>query len=184
MAEALGMDAEGAMWRRRAAAIVRRMIESMWDEQAGLFHALRDEAPIPVVTPFNLYPLWTGQLPDEIRGRLIAHLTNPEEFWGEYIIPTVARDDPHYDPETMWRGPVWANINYFFIEALHQVGEHELARALRGRTLRLIMNQPSIYEYYSSETGQPPATAADTFGWTAAVFVDLAIQASQEENNG
>jgi len=32
MAEALGMDAEGAMWRRRAAAIVRRMIESMWDE--------------------------------------------------------------------------------------------------------------------------------------------------------
>jgi len=184
MAEALGMNAEGAMWRRRAAAIVRRMIESMWDEQAGLFHALRDEAPIPVVVPFNLYPLWTGRLPDEIRGRLIAHLTNPEEFWGKYIIPTVARDDPHYDPEMMWRGPVWANINYFFVEAMHQVGEHELARSLRGRTLRLIMNQPSIYEYYSSETGQPPATAADTFGWTAAVFVDLAIQASQEENNG
>jgi len=184
MAEALGMDAEGAMWRRRAAAIVRRMIESMWDEEAGLFRALRDEAPIPVVTPFNLYPLWTGQLPDEIRGRLIAHLTNPEEFWGEYIIPTVARDDPHYDPETMWRGPVWANINYFFVEALHQVGEHELARTLRGRTLQLIMNQPSIYEYYNSETGQPPVTAADTFGWTAAVFVDLAIQASQEESDG
>jgi len=47
----------------------------------------------------------------------------------------VARDDPHYDSETMWRGPVWANINYFFVEALHQVGEHELARTLRGRTL-------------------------------------------------
>jgi len=84
----------------------------------------------------------------------------------------------------MWRGPVWANINYFFVEALHQVGEHELARTLRGRTLQLIMNQPSIYEYYNSETGQPPVTAADTFGWTAAVFVDLAIQASQEESDG
>jgi putative isomerase len=70
MAEALGMDAEGAMWRRRAAAIVHRMIESFWDEEAGLFRALRDEQPIPVVTPFNLYPLWTGQLPDSIRGRL------------------------------------------------------------------------------------------------------------------
>ncbi len=182
MAEALGMDAEGAMWRRRAAAIVRRMLESFWDEEAGLFHALHDEQPIPVITPFNLYPLWTGQLPDGIRGRLLAHLTNPDEFWGEYALPTVARNDPHYAPETMWRGPVWVNINYFFIEALRQVGEHTLANALREQTLELVMSQPGIYEYYSSQTGQPPATAAETFGWTAAAFIDLALQASREEN--
>jgi glycogen debranching enzyme len=182
MAETLGMDAEGAMWRRRAASIVRRMVESMWDGEVGLFRALRDEAPIPVVTPFNLYPLWTGQLPDDIRNRLIRHLTNPDEFWGEHIIPTVAHNDPRYDPETMWRGPVWANINYFFVEALDQVGERELACTLRDRTLQLIASQPSIYEYYNAETGQPPETSADTFGWTAAVFIDLAIQASQEEN--
>jgi hypothetical protein len=81
----------------------------------------------------------------------------------------------------MWRGPVWANINYFMIEALRQVGEFDLAHGLRDKTLDLIMRQPSIFEYYSSQTGQPPATAADTFGWTAAVFIDLAIQASHEE---
>jgi glycogen debranching enzyme len=80
----------------------------------------------------------------------------------------------------MWRGPVWANVNYFFIEALKQVGEHALARELRDKTLDLVMAQPSIYEYYSADTGQPPPTAADTFGWTAAVFIDLAIQASRE----
>ena len=181
MAEALGMDAEGAMWRRRAAAIVRRMIESFWDDGVGLFQALHDEQPVPVVTPFNLYPLWTGQLPDAIRDRLLAHLTDPGEFWGEYVLPTVARSDPHYDSDTMWRGPVWVNINYFFIEALRQVGRNELARELRKRTLDLVMGQPSIYEYYSSETGEPPATAADIFGWTAAVFIDLAIQASRED---
>jgi hypothetical protein len=182
MAEALGMDSEGAMWRRRAAAMVRRMIEDFWDDQAGLFRALLNNEPVPVTTPFNLYPLWTGQLPDHIRDRLIAHLTNPDMFWGEYIIPTVARNDPHYDPQTMWRGPVWANINYFFVEALHQVGEHNLASTLREKTLELVMGHPSIYEYYNAETGEPPATAADTFGWTAAVFIDLAIQASEEKN--
>lgn len=181
MAESLGMDAEGAMWRRRAAAIVRRMIEDMWDEEAGLFWALHDEQPIPVVTPFNLYPLWTGQLPDVIRDRLIAHLTAPDEFWGERVIPSVARNDPHFDPETMWRGPVWVNINYFFIEALRQVGEHGLACTLQEKTLELVMRQPSIYEYYDAETGDPPATAADIFGWTAAVFIDLAIRASRGE---
>ncbi|HET90136.1 MAG TPA: hypothetical protein ENN99_05265 [Chloroflexi bacterium] len=184
MAEALGMDAEGAMWRRRAAALVRRMIEGFWDEEAGLFWALHDEKVIPVVTPFNLYPLWTGQLPDRIRERILNHLTAPDEFWGEYALPTVACSDPHYDPEKMWRGPVWANINYFFIEALHQVGEHELACELCAKTLDLISNHASIYEYYSSQTGEPPEAAANIFGWTAAVFIDLAIQASQREQVG
>ena len=183
MAEALGMEAEGAMWRRRAAAIVRRMIADFWDEEAGLFWALRDEQPVRVVTPFNLYPLWTGQLPVPIRDRLLAHLTNPEMFWGENAIPSVARNDPHFDPRTMWRGPVWVNINYFFIEALRQIGAYDLAHSLLEKTLDLVMRQSSIYEYYDAETGEPPTTAADTFGWTAAVFIDLAIQASQEERD-
>jgi hypothetical protein len=178
MAEALGMEAEGVMWRRRAAAVVRRMIEDFWDEEAGLFRALHDDQPVPAVTPFNLYPLWTGQLPDDIRGRLIAHLTDPSEFWGEIAIPSVARSDPHYNPETMWRGPVWANINYIFVEALRQVGEHGLADCLMEKTLDLIMGQVGIHEYYSAATGAPAPAAARAFGWTAAVFIDLAIQAS------
>jgi putative isomerase len=182
MAEALGMDAEARMWRRRAAAIVGRMIEQFWDEEAGLFWALQEnKEPVRVVTPFSLYPLWTGQLPDHIRGRLIAHLTNPDEFWGEHVIPTVSRSDPHFDPATMWRGPVWVNVNYFFIEALQQIGEYDLANTLCEKTLDLVMGKAGIYEYYNADTGQPPATAAETFGWTAAVFIDLAIRASQRE---
>jgi putative isomerase len=180
MAEALGMDSEAAMWRRRAAAIVRRMIEDFWDEEAGLFRALRDEQPIGVVTPFGLYPLWTGQLPDQIRGRLLAHLTNPDEFGGNYVLPSVARNDPKFDPETMWRGPVWANINYIFVEALRQVGEFGLADDLTTKTMDLIMGQPGIHEYYNAETGQPSGAAAGSFGWTAAVFIDLAIRASRQ----
>jgi glycogen debranching enzyme len=179
----LGMDAEAAMWRKRAAAIVRRMIKHMWDGQTGVFRALLDERPIDTVTPFNLYPLWTGQLPDDIRKALLAHLTNPEEFWGEHALPSVAYNDPSFDPAVMWRGPVWVNINYFFIEALRQVGEHHLAVQLRDKTLNLIMSQASIYEYYNAETGEPPSTAADVFGWTAAVFIDLAIQAYNDTSN-
>jgi len=184
IAEMLGMDAEGAMWRRRAASIVRRMINDFWDNEAGYFWALHDEQPIPVRTPFNLYPLWTGQLPNEIRERVLAHLTNPDEFWGEYVIPTVARDDPHYDPKTMWRGPVWANINYFFIEALEQIGLIDLAHELREKTLQLVMRHDHIFEYYNSDDGSVPGTAADIFGWTAAVFIDLAIKSSREKAEG
>jgi putative isomerase len=171
MAEELGLAAEGARWRRRSDAVVRRMMEDFWDEEAGLFRALHNEEPIPVVTPFNLYPLWTRRLPQAVHDRLIAHLTRAEEFGGDYVIPTVARNDPHFDPGRTWRGPVWANINYFMIEALQQSGELGLARTIMDRTLDLIMSQPGIFEYYNSVTGKPPPGAADTFGWTAAVFI-------------
>jgi glycogen debranching enzyme len=183
MAETLEMKTEGAMWRRRAAALLRRMIQDFWDEEAGLFWVLYEEKPVPVITPFNLYPLWTGHLPEAMNRRLLEHLTNPEEFWGPYLIPTVARNDPHYNPDRMWRGPVWANINYFFIEGLQKIGAVELASTIRKRTLDLIMSHRNIYEYYNAETGQAPDSAADIFGWTAAVFIDLAIQATEDKHS-
>lgn len=184
IAEQLGLMDESEMWRRKAAAIVHRMIEDFWDDEAGLFWATNPNGRIPVRTPFNLYPLWTGQLPAHMNDRLIQHLTNPDEFWGEFALPTVAKNDPHYSPNDMWRGPIWANINYFFIEALDQIGRHDLACELRAKTLNLIMRHPDIFEYYNPETGDPPDTAAPIFGWSSAVFIDLAIRASQEELEG
>lgn len=183
IADILGLDDEAVLWRQRAASHLQCMLKYLWDEKSGLFKSLHNEQPIPVLTPFNLYPLWTGQLPDEITKRLVAHLKNPNEFWGKYMIPTVARNDPSYNPEAMWRGPVWANINYFFVEALQKVGDLELARELRNKTLNMIMDQPGIHEYYNPETGEPPATSANMFGWTAAVFIELAIQATADLNS-
>jgi len=182
IAEILGQNEESKMWERRNMALVRRIVKDMWDDEKGIFCALVDEKPIPVVTPFNLFPLWTGQLSPKMNERLIEHLLNPEEFSGPFIIPTVARNDPNYNPEVMWRGPVWANINYFFIEALEKVGEGKLADKLMERTLEMIAVHKDIYEYYSAETGEPPATAANIFGWTAAVYIDLAIRASQAQD--
>jgi glycogen debranching enzyme len=183
IAELLGRQNEAALWRHRAKEITQRMLKDFWDEQAGVFQALCDEKPIPVLTPFNLYPLWTGELPDGVNKRLLAHLKNPAEFGGDYMLPTVARNDPAYQPEQMWRGPIWANINYIFVEALQKIGEFDLARELRRKTLELLMEQPGLSEYYNPETGVPPATAASMFGWTAAVFIELAIQANAESDS-
>ncbi|MGE5249759.1 MAG: amylo-alpha-1,6-glucosidase [Bacteroidota bacterium] len=180
MAGLLGLKSEAVTWKLGADMLVQRMLEDLWDEEAGLFRALHNELPIPVSTPFNLLPLWTGALPKRVADRTVANLTDPSKFWGGLMLPSVARDDPAYDPETMWRGPVWANLNYFFIEALVQVRRRKFARELRRATLDLIMSQASIYEYYSSASGAPPPGSVPAFGWTAAVFIDLAIQASKE----
>jgi glycogen debranching enzyme len=178
MAEILGKPDEANGWRKRAEALADRMVKHLWDDKAGLFRALHNESPIPVNSPFNLYPLWTGQLSSQITDRLLEHLKKPAEFWGRFGLPTVAYNDATYNPDKMWRGPVWANINYFFVEALRKIGEDDLAAELRNKTLDLIANQPGIHEYYNSSTGEIPDAAAPIFGWTAAVFIELAIQAS------
>jgi hypothetical protein len=52
---------------------------------------------------------------------------------------------------------------------------------LRRRTLSLISSRDDIYEYYDPANGQNPPNAASMFGWSSAVFIDLAIQASREK---
>lgn len=32
------------------------------------------------------------------------------------MLPSVARTDPTYDSDKMWRGQVWININYFLLK--------------------------------------------------------------------
>jgi len=184
IASVLGAPKDASMWSERAAAISRRMLEKMWDEKAGLFWATHAGRPIQVRTPFSLFPLITGRMPPEVAARLVAHLTDETQFWPRFPVPSVALDDPKYDPNQMWRGPTWVNINYLLIEGLEKAGYGSIGRELRRRTLDLIGGQEDIYEYYHPETGHNPPKAAAIFGWSSAVFIDLAISASRDEESG
>lgn len=179
MARLLGMSREAAGWTRRARQLLARLVRHSYDAQAGLFWAQKQHRRVPVLTPFNLYPLWSGRLAPAINERLLAHLTNPAELWRPFPLPSVAHSDPAFDALTMWRGPVWLNINYIFVEALQRVGRRDLARALADRSIDLVMGQNDIAEYYDPETGAIPPKAAPMQGWTAAVFIDLLIRRSR-----
>lgn len=181
MARVLGRSREAQMWQTRADNLAKRIVEHFYDVDAGLFWNQKDHQPIRVVTPFSLYPLWTGRLGPAINERLIAHLRDERSFWAPHPLPTVALNDPKFNPNQMWRGPVWININYIFVEALQRIGQPELAYELAERTLRLVMGQNDIYEYYNPLTGEAPPKAAPMFGWSAACFIDLAVRMSRGE---
>jgi putative isomerase len=183
IAAVIGEDEDAKMWARRADDLTRSMIEFLWDDQAGVFWARWNGQRVNVLTPFNLFPLLTGRMPAEIASRLVARLTDKTQFWPRYPVPSVALNDPKYNPNEMWRGPTWVNINYLIIEGLQKAGYPEIARELRHQTLELISGQQDIYEYYHPESGMNPPKAAAIFGWSSAVFIDLAIQASQEQND-
>lgn len=181
MAALLGDDRAASVWATRADHTANLMLKHMWDEQSGLFWATRPAAQqrVHVRTPFNLLPMLTGRMPAEVCRRLVDHLTDPRQFWSPYPVPTVALDDPKYESQTMWRGPMWVNVNYLLIEGLERAGYHSVAKELRGRTLDMLLGEDDIYEYYNPQTGKSPPKAASTFGWSSALFIDLAIKASQ-----
>ena len=178
MAAVIGEDPQP--WEERAATLTRRMVEEMWDDEVGCFRALYNGAAVDVLTPFSLFPLLTGRLPAAICDRLVALLTDPRHFWSRYPVPTVALDDSHYDPRQMWRGPTWLNVNYLLIEGLQRCGYVEVARELRQRTLEMVAQSDDIYEYYHPETGEIPPKAAPIFGWSAALYIELAIQEAND----
>jgi len=127
-------------------------------------------------TPFSLFPLLCGCLEKEKAERLVSHLFEEKEFWTEFPVPSVAADEPAFNPDQMWRGPAWVNVNYLLVEGLTRSGFPVEAQRLRKITLERLMNLPDFYEFYNPLTGEPGSKAAPIFGWSAALFIDLALQ--------
>lgn len=40
------------------------------------------------------------------------HLLDPQEFYGDYRLPSISRDDPAFADNSYWRGRIWAPMNF------------------------------------------------------------------------
>ena len=123
-------------------------------------------------------PLLTGRLPERIVDRIVDALADPRRFGAAWSVPTVALGDPDFSPDRMWRGPVWVNTNALVVEGLRASGKPQLARELAERTVALVVHGGGPHEYFNPMTGEKAPTATTAFGWSAALFIDLAVQLS------
>ncbi|WP_460370641.1 amylo-alpha-1,6-glucosidase, partial [Actinocorallia lasiicapitis] len=172
IADALHLPDEADGWRTEAAALTARLLRLRWDGHR--FTTVIGGAPVDVRTSMELMPLLTGRLPADVAGRLRDELRSPH-FWGERPVPTVAFTDPAFDPEAMWRGPVWVNVNHLLVEGLHRSGFAADAAELRERTLAMVRDGGGLYEYWNPLTGAKAGRATSGFGWSAALFIELAV---------
>jgi hypothetical protein len=92
----------------------------------------------------NFYPL-IARIPDERRAQLmLKHLLNPKEFWGDYVIPSISRDDPAFsDPKNpsrqYWRGTIWPPTNYLVYQGLKAYGFDAVASEFAKKSVSLFM---------------------------------------------
>ena len=154
------------------------LLDEMWDAAAGRFLARGAGEQIRSDTVVGLIPLRTGTLQAGIRDALRAAVDDPARYALEWGLPTVAASDPDFSPERMWRGPIWINTSALIAEGLEASGYPERARELREQTVRLVVHGGGPHEYYNPRTGMKAERATTAFGWSAALFIDLAVALS------
>lgn len=170
-------DADVERFRARAET-TQELLLRMWDPERSRFLAFGGGEPQLSDTVVGLMPLLTGALPAPIAATLRQAVDDPERFALPWGLPTVAASDPDFSEERMWRGPIWVNTSMLVAEGLEASGYPERARELREQTVALVIHGGGPHEYFNPQTGQKARTATTAFGWSAALFVDLAVQLS------
>lgn len=170
-------DADPAPHRDRAQRTLARLMD-LWDADADVFRARAAGAPVACDAIVGLMPLLTGLLPTPVRDSLVAALDDPSRYGTPWGLPTVAAGDPDFSAERMWRGPVWINTNTLVAEGLAASGLPGRSRELAERTVALVIRGGGPHEYFNPLTGEKARTATTAFGWSAALFIDLAVRLS------
>lgn len=156
-----------------AAVLKERIQTDFWDASSGFFNDLRieDNAPVQVKTPATFLPLFVGAATPEQAAAVAGRLSDPALFATPFGLPSVAANEPQYDSDNYWRGPVWIVLNALTIWGLESYGLTDEATALRNATFTLLAKSPTTYEYYDSQTGE--GLGAPNFMWSGSFYVLL-----------
>jgi putative isomerase len=156
----------------------------LWDEQAGSYLNRHWSGKFdPCMSLTHFYPLAAG-IPDREKAAKIIkkHLLNPDEFWGEYIIPNISRDDPSFLDQNYWRGRIWGPTNFLVGEGLLRYGEWKIFEELARKGLAMFMNcwteKGVVGENYNAITGEAAekGTSSDKFYHWGALLVYMAVE--------
>ena len=86
------------------------------------------------------------------------HFYNPEEFWGDWILPSIARNDPAYPEQTSRRGRIWAPMTFLVYLGLRNYDLPEARADLTARSRALLLKEwlenGHVHENYSADTGE------------------------------
>lgn len=170
-----GRDVEAQECLARAKRL-RLLLEERWDAKRELFVLQGENTEVTTRSILNLVALLIPELRADIRDSLIAQITDTARFGGQWLLPTVARDDTDFSPERMWRGPIWVNTAWLVIQGLRVQGEDELADRVTENVLDLVMNASGPSEYFNPDSGRKARTATVLFGWSSALFVEMAVR--------
>jgi len=97
------------------------------------------------------------------------HFYNPKEFSGEWIIPSVPRNDTSFKAQDYWQGRIWAPNNFLVYLGLQKQGLGEASTEMVKKSKDLLLKNwianRYVCENYNANTGlgADKSAASDPF---------------------
>jgi hypothetical protein len=176
VAEEIQEKAMANRFQAEAEVILDTIRKKMWDEKAGLFMDLDPDnrRKTNVKAAVGFYPLATDIPNQKQVDRMLDTLSDREEFWTKYPVPSISVSDSTFDGTGRWKGTrkncpwngrVWPVINTHILEGLTYWAERgnkraqKLANELLKKTVTMLSGAceggetPNSFEHYHPETG-------------------------------
>ena len=154
-------DEEELRWRYR---LCSEGMQNFWDDEDGFFYNKRTDTGefSRRISPTNFYALFAdGIRTDQLLWVIREHLLKEEEFWGEWVLPSIARNDPAYGDQDYWRGRIWAPLNFIVYTALRERGRDEAYVPLAEKSAEMLLKgwreHGWVCENYDADTGSGEA---------------------------
>jgi len=160
-----------------------RSLAGLWDEQKGIFLNRRtdNDQQSYRLSPTLFYPLLAKTATQAQAERMMKeHYFNPNEFYGDYVMPSISRNDPAFHDNDYWRGRIWGPMNFLVYLGIRNYRLPEARADLVKKSKDLLMKSwkkdGSIFENYNSVTGQgDDVNSADAFYHWGALLSFLSI---------
>jgi hypothetical protein len=188
IAEELGQRRDAGELRERAEKYAGNL-QTLWDVENAFYYNKRTDTKEfnRHTSPTNFYPL-LAKVPtvEQAEAMLEKHLLNPQEFWGEWVIPATPRNDSAFADNTYWRGRIWAPLNFLVYLGLRNYdtpkindARKQLAEKSRNLLLKSWNAHGYVFENYNADagTGDDKENSDKFYHWGALLgFIDLIEQ--------
>ncbi len=114
ISEALGKNDDAKQLRERAKSY-QDNLQRLWNEDAGFFYNKNWETGqfTDITNISGFYPLIAKAATDEqVKIVVEKYFYNPNQFWGEWIMPTLSRSHPRFGDQKYWDGRIWPPVNF------------------------------------------------------------------------
>ena len=173
IAEELGHGAEAATLRAEHASMAARINRMLWDPARRCYFNRRWKPQdgsifFPQQSPDIFFSL-LGKVADAQQSAALKDLFwDPKKFAGEWLLPTISRDDPHYPTQEYWSGKAWPPVNWLAYQGMKIYEWDKESRALAESSAKLFQNawqtKRQIHENFYSTTGVPSGDPHYTWG--------------------
>lgn len=161
MASVLGRPVDGERYRDEYERMKALINARLWNEKDGFYADRHWDGRFSTHKAATAFlPLLAG-IPDEGQvPKMLKHLLDPKEFWGDYVIPSVSRSDPGFRPDrqAFFRGAIWPSTNYLVYQGLKAYGLDAVASEFARKSADMFLRSWTTFglspEHFDSLTGE------------------------------